>query len=134
LVGHTVYPKEDTVKGTKDQIAIKEHKSSMIDLVARSKGTFFAPRELVNKIEVLAPQAVDTLEQLMSGSKTDSVRLKAAVEILALAGVTKETRLTISTDVKDMSEKEINTRLESLLGAASEAVEEADYTEVEDGK
>jgi hypothetical protein len=118
----------------KDKALLKATTTSMVDLVARSKGTFFAPRDLVKKIEVLAPQAVATLEDLMLNSKADSVRLKAATEILELAGVTKETRLTIRTDVKDMSEKEINNRLAALMGTAIETIEEADYEEVEDGQ
>jgi hypothetical protein len=107
--------------------------SSMLDLVARSKGTYVAPREVLKKIEVLAPEAVDTLEHLMRNSKADSVRLRAAVEVLELAGVTKETRLTIKTDIKDLSEKEINERLQSLMGAAASTYIEGDYQEIEDG-
>lgn len=105
--------------------------SSMIDLVARTSGTYLAPREVLKKIEVLAPEAVDTLEHLMRNSKADSVRLKAAVEVLELAGVTKETRLTIKTDVKDMSEREINDRLNNLMGVATATYIETEYTEVE---
>jgi len=101
----------------------------MIDLVARSKGTYFAPSAVIKKIEVLAPDAVDTLQDLMLNSKADSVKLRAAIEILELAGVQKTTHLTIKQDVQDMSEKEINQRLTALMGTAVETIETT-YEEV----
>ena len=103
--------------------------SSMLDLVHKSKG-YMAPREVVKKIEILAPEAVNTLEKLMLTSKSDSVRLRAAVEVLELAGVTKQTHLTIKTDTKDMTEKEIDQRLQSLMGAAAGLVLEGEVVDV----
>ena len=117
------------VKIHKDKATMR----SMGDLVARatSKG-FIAPREVINQIERLAPEAVDTIEDLMRHSKTDSVRLKAAVHLLELGGVTRETRLTIKTDVAEMSEKEINERLSRLMGEASSVLLEHDELEEND--
>jgi hypothetical protein len=112
--------------------AVDDRKPAMLDLVSRTKGTFLAPREVIKSIEMLLPEAVTTLEELMRNSKSDSVRLKAAVEVLELGGVSKETRLTIKTDVKDMSEREINERLNSLMGIAGKTYLEADYEEIDD--
>lgn len=112
--------------------AVDDRKPAMLDLVSRTKGTFLAPREVIKSIEMLLPEAVTTLEELMRNSKSDSVRLKAAVEVLELGGVSKETRLTIKTDVKDMSEKEINERLNSLMGIAASTYLDGDYKEVND--
>ena len=70
--------------------------SSMFDLVAKTKGTLIAPREVINNLQLLAPEAVLTLERLMKTSKADSVRLKAAMEILALGGVNKETTVRVT--------------------------------------
>ena len=115
-----------TVKIHKDKATMRP----MSDLVARatSKG-FIAPREVINQIERLAPEAVDTIQDLMRHSKTDSVRLKAAVHLLELGGVTRETRLTIKTDVAEMSEKEINDRLSRLMGEATGVLLEHDKDE-----
>jgi hypothetical protein len=108
--------------------------NSMVDLVARSKGTLLAPKELMKRIDVLAPEAVDTLEQLMKSSKADSVRLKASLEILALAGFNKETTLTIKTDTAELQTSEIDQRLSELLGDAAGNIlnREKDITPVEE--
>ena len=108
--------------------------SSMLDLVHKSKGQLIAPREVIDRIAVLAPDAVKTLEELMHKSKADSVRLKAAMEILALAGVTKETRLTVTTKVEELDEESLDTRLSDLLSRAQGVViegESRDITPVE---
>jgi hypothetical protein len=110
----------------------EERKPAMLDLVSRTKGTFLAPREVIKQIEMLLPEAVTTIEDLMRNAKSETVRLKAAVEVLELGGVSKETRLTIKTDVKDMSEREINERLHSLMGLAGKTYLEGDYEEIED--
>jgi hypothetical protein len=106
--------------------------TTMVDLVAKSKGTLIAPREIIQKIETLSPIAVQTLEDLMINAKAESVKLKAALEILGLAGITKETKVSIKTEVHDMDEKEINNRLSELLGKAQGVVAEAEYEEIED--
>jgi hypothetical protein len=98
---------------------IKKIKSLGAELVQKSKGTLVAPREVLDRISVISPAALQTLEDLMMNSKADSVRLKAALEVLALAGVTKETRLTIRADVSDMDDSEINSRLNDLLSRAA---------------
>lgn len=87
-------------------------------LVQKQKGTLLAPKEVLEKIETLSPKAVATLEDLMENSKADSVKLKAALEILALAGVNKETRISIKTDVTDLDTDEIDSRLSDLLRKA----------------
>lgn len=92
--------------------------SGMIDLVAKSKGTMIAPREIINQIERLAPEAVNTLEDLMLNSSADSVKLKAALEVLALSGISKETKIKVSTEVQDLDDSSLNTRLTELLGRA----------------
>jgi hypothetical protein len=104
--------------------------SGMIDLVARSKGSFFAPRAVIKSIEVLAPEAVSVLEDLMRNSKVDSVRLKAATEVLELAGISKETRINITTDTRGLSNSEVDARLNALLGIASGTVLESQYVDV----
>jgi hypothetical protein len=104
--------------------------TAMVDLVHRSKGSMIAPREVLKSIEVLAPQAVTTLEHLMLNSKVDTVRLKAAVEILELAGVSKETRISVRTDTRDMSDSEIDSRLRALMGTAAGTVLEGTYKDV----
>lgn len=94
----------------------------MMDLVHKSKGELIAPREVLQSIAVLTPEAVETVKDLMLNSKADSVRLKAALEVLALAGVTKETKISISTEVHDMHEDEINEQINKLLGGAVSTV------------
>lgn len=88
----------------------------MIDLVSKSKGTAVAPRHIIEQIEVLAPEAVLTLQDLMKNSKADSVKLKAALEILGLAGISRETKISIKADVSEMSEAELDDKLRLLLG------------------
>jgi hypothetical protein len=90
--------------------------STMVDLVAKSKGTAIAPREILDKIERLAPEAVNTLQDLMMNSKADSVKLKAALEILGIAGVSREMKVSIRADVTDMSNDELDDKLRALLG------------------
>ena len=104
--------------------------SSMIDLVHKSKGQFLVPREVLKNIEVLAPQAVDTLKDLMLNSKADSVKLKAALEVLAIAGISKETKISIKTEVSDMDEKQINDRLNDLLGTANSVLIDGEAKDV----
>jgi hypothetical protein len=104
--------------------------SGMIDLVARSKGSFFAPRAVIKSIEVLAPEAVEVLSELMRNSKVDSVRLKAATEVLELAGISKETRINITTDTRGMSNSEVDARLQALLGIAAGTVLESQCIDV----
>ena len=109
---------------------IKKIKSLSAELVSKSSGTMVAPSEVIKKIKVLAPEAVTVLEQLMVSSKADSVRLKAALEILALAGINKENVLTIKTEVKDMHNEEIDTRLSDLLGMAAGAVLDSEIKDI----
>lgn len=96
--------------------------STMLDLVHKSKGELIAPREVLQSIAVLTPEAVETVKDLMLNSKADSVRLKAALEVLALAGVSKETKISISTDVTDMDEAQLDAQLQALLGSAATTV------------
>ena len=109
---------------------IKKIKSLSAELVSKSSGTMVAPSEVIKKIKVLAPEAVNVLEQLMVSSKADSVRLKAALEILALAGINKENVLTIKTEVTDMDERQIDERLADLLGMAGKTVIDGEATEI----
>ena len=102
--------------------------SSMFDLVAKTKGTLIAPREVINNLQLLAPEAVLTLERLMKTSKADSVKLKAALEILALGGVNKETTVRVTHEVTDLDDKEIDSRLADLLGVAHGIVIEGEAT------
>ena len=104
--------------------------NGMMDLVHKSKGALVAPREVLDRIQTLAPEALQTLEDLMRNAKAESVRFKAALEILGLAGVTKETRLSISTEVKDLDEGELDNRLVSLLAKAGQVVIEGESKEV----
>ena len=66
----------------------------------------------------------------MTGSKVDSVRLKAAIEILALAGISKETRISVKTDTTGLSETEVDKRLAALLGRAEATVIEGTFTDI----
>ena len=109
---------------------IKKIKSLSAELVSKSSGTMVAPSEVIKKIKVLAPEAVTVLEQLMVSSKADSVRLKAALEILALAGINKENVLTIKTEVTDMDERQIDERLADLLGMAGKTVIDGEAKEI----
>jgi hypothetical protein len=113
---------------SKDIQKLKKH--SMMDLVSKSKGSFMAPREVLEKIPRLAPDALDTLETLMKTSKADSVRLKAALEILALSGVQKDITLSVKTDITEMDDKEINGRLSDLLGTAAGVILDGSATDV----
>lgn len=93
--------------------------SSMLDLVHKSRGQLIAPREVLQEIAVLAPEAVETVKDLMLNSKADSVRLKAALEVLALAGVSKEQKISISASVEEMDDSAIEEQIKSLLGDAA---------------
>jgi hypothetical protein len=109
--------------------------TGMIDLVHKAKGQFIAPRETINKIQMLAPEAVNILEELMKGSKADSVRLKAALEVLALSGITKETTIRVKTDIAELDTHSIDERLQELLGTAAHTVVDSqakDITPVEE--
>ena len=104
--------------------------TAMVDLVHRAAGSIVAPREVLKRIEVLSPQAVQTLEDLMLRSRADSVRLRAAIEILALAGISKETRISVKTDTTGMTASEIDARLQTLLGRAETTVLEGTFEDV----
>ncbi len=108
--------------------------SGMLDLVHKAKGTVLAPREVLKKIEVLSPVAVDVIEELLKGAKNESVRLRAAVEILGLAGISQETRISIRTDLKDMEDTDIDKRLQMLLGPAAQKYIEGEYTVVQEAE
>ena len=56
------------------------------------------------------------------------------MHLLELGGVTRETRLTIKTDIAEMSEKEINERLSRLMGEASSVLIEHDELEENDSE
>jgi hypothetical protein len=111
---------------------IRKIHSLSSELVAKSRGTMIAPKEVLKKITVLAPQAVETLEALMLRSKADSVRLKAALEILALAGVSKETKLSIRTETHELDDDSLDSRLKELMGNARDITDIATYKEVKD--
>ena len=104
--------------------------SSMLDLVQKSKGQLMVPREVLKDIEILAPEAVTTLKDLMLNSKADSVKLKAALEVLAIAGISKETKISIKTEVHEMDESQINQRLEDLLGTAAGVVLDGEVRDI----
>lgn len=106
-------------------IQLMKKTSTMLDLVHKSKGELIAPREVLQNIAVLAPAAVETLSELMLNSKADSVRLKAALEVLALAGVSKETKISISTETHELSNADIDEQLDKLLRGAKTVVGEA---------
>jgi len=100
------------------------------ELVLKSKGALVCPKAVMDRIQVLAPQAVDTLEGLMLHSKADNVRLKAALELLGLAGISKENRITITTQVEDMDDKSLNSRLAQLLSKAGSVVLEGEARDI----
>ena len=103
--------------------------SAMIDLVHKAKGSVIAPKEVLKKIEMLSPEAVLVLEDLMRNSKADSVRLKAALEVLAIAGVSKETKISIKTE-HEMDDSELDSRLKELLSLAGSTVLEGEAKDV----
>lgn len=109
---------------------IKQIKTLSAELVAKSKGTLIAPKEVIQSIKRLAPEAVETLELLMKTSKADSVRLKAAMEVLALAGINKENIVTLKTEVHEMKTDEIDNRLAELLGTATNTVIEGSMKDI----
>ncbi len=90
-------------------------KTLSAELVAKSKGELILPSDVMKTIRLLAPEAVLTLEALMKVGKTDTVRLKAALEILALGGIHKTTEIKIKTDVQDMDIATLDSRLTELL-------------------
>ena len=100
------------------------------ELVLKSKGALICPKEVMDRINVLGPEAVNTLEHLMLNSRADSVRLKAALEVLALGGITKDHKITIKTEVEDLDDQGLNTRLQDLLGRAHGVVIEGESTDV----
>lgn len=67
----------------------------------------------------------------MLHSKADTVRLKAALEVLQLAGVSKETRLTL-TETHELDDTEIDNRLASLLHKAGRTAIMADIDILEE--
>ena len=103
--------------------------TAMVDLVHKAKGSVVAPREVLKKIETLSPEAVLVLEDLMRNSKADSVRLKAALEVLAIAGVSKETKISIKTE-HEMDDTELDSRLKELLSLAGSTVIEGEAKEI----
>jgi hypothetical protein len=108
---------------------MKGDSTKLADLVTRTKGTVAGPREVIQSLKVLAPEAVNTLKDLMANS-TDSVKLKAAMHILALTGYQVENILRVQTDVKDLDSGELDSRLRDLLGDAAQTVIEGDFTSV----
>ena len=104
-------------------IQLMKKTSTMLDLVHKSKGELIAPREVLQNIAILAPAAVETLSELMLNSKADSVRLKAALEVLALAGVSKETKISISTETHELSNDDIDAQLDKLLRGAKSVIQ-----------
>ena len=106
----------------KEKSDIQRMKSFSEELVMRSKGTLVAPSEIMKSVQFLAPQAVETLEQLMLHSKADSVKLKAALEVLALAGYTRDHKITLTTQVEDLDDASLSTRLSELLAQAGGVV------------
>lgn len=109
---------------------IQKVKSIGQELVAKAKGTVLAPKEVIESIERLAPESVHTLEDLMFNSKADSVRLRAALELLGLAGITKETKIRVTREVEEMDTGEIDKRLRELLGKAQGIVIEGECKDV----
>jgi hypothetical protein len=102
----------------------------MLDLVHKSKGQLIAPKEVIKSIEVLCPEAVDTIALLMREGKTDTVRLKASLEVLALAGINRETTIKVKTDITEMDDVSINDRLNELLGTAALTVLEGEAKDI----
>lgn len=69
------------------------------------------------------PQAIHTLVDVMSNSKSDTARTKAAIELLDRAGFTKDTKLSISSeDNKKLEEQEINRQIKNLIEQAGGVV------------
>ena len=100
----------------------KRINSFSAELVAKSSGTLVAPSKIMEKIQILAPEAIATLEDLMRNSRADTVKLKAALEVLGLAGFTREQKITLTTSVEDMDDVSLNTRLNELLAQAGSVV------------
>ena len=100
----------------------KRINSFSAELVAKSSGKLVAPSKIMEKIQILAPEAIATLEDLMRNSKADTVKLKAALEVLGLAGFTREQKITLTTSVEDMDDVSLNTRLNELLAQAGSVV------------
>jgi len=110
----------------------KKLRTLSAELVAKSKGTMILPSEILNSLERLAPEAVATLESLMRDSKSDTVRLRAAIEVLGLAGITKETKISIKTDVQDLDDTGLDSRLTELLGKAAETLHSLTSPKIKD--
>jgi hypothetical protein len=106
-------------KGPSDTQRIKSFSE---ELVLKSKGKLVAPSKIMEQIQVLAPEAIEVLTDLMRNSKADTVKLKAALEVLGLAGFTRDHKLTITTNVEDMDDSSLNTRLNELLAQAGSVV------------
>jgi hypothetical protein len=105
--------------------------SAMIDLVSKSRGELIAPQEVLAEIAVLSPQAVETVKNLMLDPKSPaSVRLKAALEVLALAGVSKETKISISGEVSELDDSALTNQINQLLGRVPGVVIEATAKDV----
>jgi hypothetical protein len=94
----------------------KKMRTLSAELVSKTKGELILPSDVMASINQLAPEAVLTLEALMLTGKSDTVRLKAAMEILALGGFKKETTINIKTDIEDMDSAGLDSRLKELLG------------------
>jgi hypothetical protein len=93
----------------------KKMRTLSAELVAKSKGELVLPSAVMETIQTLAPEAVMTLEALMLTGKSDTVRLKAAMEILALGGYKRETTINIKADIEDMDNAGLDARLRDLL-------------------
>lgn len=107
---------------TGNKTTIQKMNSFSEELVMKTKGKLVAPSEIMKSIQFLAPEAITTLEDLMRNSKADSVKLKAALEILGLAGYTRDQKISITTNVQDMDDKSLNHRLAELLNQAGSVV------------
>lgn len=69
------------------------------------------------------PQAIHTLVDVMTNSRSDTARTKAAIELLDRAGFTKDTKLSISSeDNKKLEEQEINRQIKLLIEQAGGVV------------
>lgn len=126
--------KEPTTPVAKEKRELTKASTFSRELSMRASGTVIAPKEVLTKVTTLSPQAVDTLEELLLGATSETVRLKAALEILAIAGVSKENKITIKTETKDLEDEELTSRLEELLDRAKKSAMTADFPDAEEGE